>query len=518
MPFAKLRAVQKGQRMQQFKTVPYAHQLAALECSADQVFYALTMEQGTGKTKVILDTTAHLYNRGRVNALLVLAPNGVHRNWATKEIPKHLPDYVPRACSVWHSTSTKAERAAHDAMLIAPANHLRVFTMNIEAMAVERAVVAVRQFLDSHDALVVVDESTRIKNPKSIRTKNVLALSPIAKYRRILTGTPVPNSPLDVFAQYSFLDPDLFHTRSFTVFRARYADMLPTNHPLIQAIIRRTGIHRIPQLIATDAAGRPMYKNLDELRGITQRYTYRVLKRDCLDLPPKVYVRIPIELHPLQQRAYKDLLRRLREGLLEGDKMGRPLTKLNAIMYLQRILLGTLPAPMTASGQHEQLVTPAQNPRLQALLGELDETSEQVIVWCRYTDDIRLVTGALVEEYGAASVVQYYGEVGGAERDSAIARFNKGEARFFVGNPQAGGVGVDGLQVAGQVHYFSNSFKYDERVQSEDRAHRIGQRLNVRYVDYETEGTVDTKILRAFEDKKDVADAITGDAFEEWLR
>jgi SNF2 family DNA or RNA helicase len=194
------------------------------------------------------------------------------------------------------------------------------------------------------------------------------------------------------------------------------------------------------------------------------------------------------------------------------------LTKLNAIMYLQRILLGTLPAPMTASGQHEQLVTPAQNPRLQALLGELDETSEQVIVWCRYTDDIRLVTGALVEEYGAASVVQYYGEVGGAERDSAIARFNKGEARFFVGNPQAGGVGVDGLQVAGQVHYFSNSFKYDERVQSEDRAHRIGQRLNVRYVDYETEGTVDTKILRAYEDKKDVADAITGDAFEEWLR
>lgn len=497
-----------------FKTQPYVHQLAAFERSSELESFALTMEQGTGKSKVVIDSVAHLYNLGRLTGLLIIAPNGVHRNWILKEIPKHLPDYVPYAASAWSSAASKKEQLAHDAMMMSP--HLRIFAVNVEAMHVPRVVKEVRLFLNAAQAMTVIDESTRIKSPSGVRTKNILALTPLSRYRRILTGTPVTQSPLDVFSQYSFLDPDLFGTRSFTVFRSRYAEMMDVSHPLVQHIMRTQQLRYAPALIATDSLGHAIYKNLRELKSLTDPHTLRVLKKDCLDLPPKIYTRIPIEMHEAQAKAYADLKRRLKSGLIATDTAGRPLTKLNSIMYLQRILCGTLPGVMTEDGKDAQLLPPDKNPRVQALLADLAETDEQAIIWCRFTDDIRAVTDALAAAYGPAAVVQYFGETSKDDRVQAIDRFQDGSARFFVGNPQAGGTGLT-LTAAGQVHYYSNSFKLEDRLQSEDRAHRIGQHKTVRYVDYEVEGTIDSKILQALHEKKNVADVITGDAFNEWL-
>lgn len=504
-----------------FKTHPYTHQICAFERSAERECFALTMEQGTGKTKIVLDSAAYLYAQGRLDALLILAPNGVHRNWVEREIPAHLPDFIPRTCAVWQSTASAAARKAYAALYEPRAhNTLRVLAINIEAMQYPRIQKEANLFCDtSQRCMIVVDESTSIKNPHSIRTKAVLALRRKAAYRRILTGTPVTQSPLDIFTQYSFLSPEILHTESFTVFRARYAELMTPDHPLMQHILRQTGARRAPILIARDKQGHPIYKNLDELKALVAPYTERVLKRDCLDLPPKIYVRRSVEFAPAQRQAYHQLVNRLKHGLQEGQLAGKPLTRLHAVLYLQRILCGTLPAPMTADGIDRDLFkAPEDNPRIQALLQEIAEApeDESAIIWCRFRADIASVTHALQAVYGAQSVVNYFGDTSTEDREAAIDRFQSNRARFFVGTAQTGGTGLT-LTAAAQVHYYSNSFKLSDRLQSEDRAHRIGQKKSVRYVDYEVPQSVDSKIIDALRNKKDIADVITGDAFTAWL-
>lgn len=500
-----------------FKTKPFEHQRIALERSWDKEAFALLMEQGTGKTKVIIDNAALLYNLGRIQALVVIAPNGVHRNWCRKEIPAHLPDYIPRRTAWWSSQPTKAERLAMEE-LWKPGHDLRVFTINIEAMHLDRCVKEVEKFVRLFDSMVVVDESHRIKTPNITTTKNVLKLRPLAKYRRILTGTPVSQAPMDVFSQFNFLDPYILPTQSFTAFRARYAEIMPQDHPLIRAIKRKTGKAFGPTMIATDASGRPIYKNLDELKRITSAHSYRVLKKDCLDLPPKVYYRRPVQLHELQRKLYKQLADRVKNGLRDGEEFSTPVGKLQAVLYFQQILSGIIPKPLDVDGKGVIFENPAQNPRIQALLDEVEGTADQLIVWCRFTYDILAVSQALREVYGDDSVALYYGDVSDDERMANEDLFQRGERRFLVGNAAAGGTGLT-LTAAAQSHYYSNSFKLIDRLQSEDRNHRIGQTAEkVRYVDYEVEGSVDTKILQAFVNKKDVADAITGDDFSTWIQ
>lgn len=501
-----------------FKTEPYSHQRTALERSWDKEGFGLLMEQGTGKTKVIIDNAAHLYNLGRIRALVIIAPNGVHRNWVRKEIPAHLPDYVPRQCAWWVSQPKKAEREAMEAVLREPFDGLKVFAVNIEAMQMDRCLDEVMKLVRNLDTMVVVDESHRIKTPNITTTKNVMKLRPLAKYRRILTGTPVAQSPLDVFSQFGFLDPYILPCQTYTAFRARYAEIMAQDHPLIAAIRRKTGKAYGPTMIATDQNGRPIYKNLDELQRVTAEHSYRVLKKDCLDLPPKVYARRPVELHEKQRALYKQLADRVKNGLKEGEEFSSPINKLQAVLYFQQILSGLIPKPMDVNNEVTIFDNPAQNPRIQALLDEIEGTGDQLIIWCRFTHDIKAVAAALQERYGFLSTALYYGEVSDDARMEAEDLFQRGERRFLVGNAAAGGTGLT-LTAAAQSHYYTNSFKLLDRLQSEDRNHRIGQKAEaVRYVDYEVEGSVDTKILQAFLNKKNVADAITGDDFTTWIQ
>lgn len=506
----------------QFKTKPFAHQLDAFKRSAERSAFALTMEQGTGKTKIVLDTAAYLYSQKRLDSLLILAPNGVHRNWVEREIPAHLPDSIPRTCAVWQSTSNAASRKAYaDLFADGAYKTLRILAVNVEAMQHPGPAKEITLFCTTSHPMIVVDESTAIKNPQSMRTKAILALRKYAPYRRILTGTPVTQSPLDVFAQYSFLDPTILRTESFTIFRARYAELMDQNHPLMRAIINKHGIKRMPVLIAQDDNGRPIYKNLAELKRLVAPYTIRVLKRDCLDLPQKIYVRRPVEFANEQRSAYTALLKRLKKGLEEGEVAGKELAKLNAVLYLQRILCGVLPAPMTEDGTNQPLFeTPEKNPRIRALLTEIEDAdaSESAIIWCVFRQDVADISQALRNAYGKDSVVQYFGDTSSDERNEAVNKFQAVQARFFVGTSQTGGTGLT-LTQASQVHYYSNTFKLAERLQSEDRAHRIGQTKHVRYIDYEVPHTVDSRIIDALRSKKDIADVITGDpAFvDNWL-
>jgi len=252
-----------------FKTEPYEHQLTALEKSCDKRQYAYFMEMGTGKSKVLVDNVTHLYAKGKINAVLIIAPKGVYRNWAKREIPIHMPDFIERQIYLWTpGESAKVMKEKED--LIKPSSEIKFLVMNVEALSTPKGVKFAWKFISNHDTLMAVDESTTIKNPTAKRTKNIVKLGKYCYYRRILTGSPVTRSPLDIYTQCQFLDPALLGFSSYYSFRNRYALLVD----------RSAGGRSFKQVVG--------FQNLEELNGLMQPFSYRVLKEDCLDLPDKV--------------------------------------------------------------------------------------------------------------------------------------------------------------------------------------------------------------------------------------
>ena len=183
-----------------FKTKPYAHQITALEKSWNKETYAYFMEMGTGKTKVLIDNAAMLYDKGKIDGLLIVAPKGVVKTWYEQEIPTHLPDHIEKVSVLWQANITKTQQEKLDE-LFEPESVLHILTMNVEAFSTTKGTEFAHKFLSCHNTLMVIDESTTIKNPSAKRTKNILKLSTEAKYRRIMTGSPVTKNPLDLYSQ-----------------------------------------------------------------------------------------------------------------------------------------------------------------------------------------------------------------------------------------------------------------------------------------------------------------------------
>jgi SNF2 family DNA or RNA helicase len=489
----------------QFKTEPYAHQAALLAKHWDAQYRGLLLEQGTGKSKLTIDTAGMLYSAGRINCMVVIAPNGVHTNWVVNEIPTHLPDYIARESGAW--TNGKPPKIDY----FAKGEHLRILTINIEAMATKAGFEFVQKLLRVTNALLVIDESTRIKNPSAQRTKGVMKLAKLARYRRILNGTPVTQSPMDMFSQLLFLDDTATPTTSFVAFRRRYAEMLDASSPLVAAIMRKSGSRFAPNIIATDHNGKPKYRNLEDLKQWVDKSCDRVTKEECLDLPEKIYKRGIVVMQPSKMRLIKAYLKDIKDGMTD-----QPVSKLTAVMLYQRMLCGVIPKQLSASGEDEPMYEDIEeNPRIQALASEIEDIDGSVIIWCRFIDDIKLVKEYLDTHYPRQSAT-YYGDTSTEDRTKIIADFQSGKVRFFIGQAQSGGVGIT-LTKATTVIYYSNDFSLYNRLQSEDRAHRIGQREHVTYIDLEVLGTVDSKIIDSLRSKKDVADLITGDSNMGWL-
>ena len=282
-----------------FKTKPYAHQLKALEMSWNKEVFAYFMEMGTGKSKVLLDNIAMLYDKGKINGVLIVAPKGVYKNWYDSEIPIHLPDHINSNVVLWQSLTTKEQKRKYDSLFKPDFDILNIFIMNVEALSTKKGLEAARQFLNVKRTLFAVDESTTIKNPRAKRTKNILNLSKMGKYRRILTGSPVTKSPLDLYTQCFFLDPFLLDHSSYYTFRTRYA-VMRTMHFNGRSINVVVGYH-----------------NLAELAEKLKPFSYRVLKDDCLDLPPKTYMKRVIQLTSEQKRVY-DQMKQMALAELKG--------------------------------------------------------------------------------------------------------------------------------------------------------------------------------------------------------
>ena len=473
-----------------FKTKPYAHQITALEKSWQKDEYGYFMEMGTGKSKVLVDNIAMLYDKGKINSALIIAPKGVYRNWLSQEIPQHLPRHIDHKTVLWTALTSKTKDKEYQ-QLLKQDYDLHILLMNVEALSTKKGVEFAGKFLRCHKALMAVDESTTIKNPAAKRTKAILALSQQVKYRRILTGAPVTKSPLDLYSQCAFLNEHLLGFSSYYTFRNRYAQMIERNF----------GGRRV-QIVAS-------YRRLDELAETLKAFSYRILKEDCLDLPPKIYMKREIELTDEQKKAYTTM-KSSALALLNGKIATAPHV-LTQLMRLHQITCGHFKAD-------DGTIQEFKNNRMSELLDLLEEMEGKVIIWANYIYDIEQIVKTIGQEYGEDSIVQYYGAIESKTRQTNIDKFQdpKSKARFFVGNPQTGGYGIT-LTTASNVIYYSNGYDLEKRLQSEDRAHRIGQKQSVTYVDLIAKDTVDEKIVKALRKKINIASAIMGEELKEWI-
>jgi len=494
----------------QYKTDPYDHQDQIFRKSRDAEDWAYLMEMGTGKSKVTIDVAAWLFSKGLINFVLVIAPNGVHENWIEKEVPAHMPDWTNSKAAAWRSELKKAEQAAvDDAVYNFEPHRLSILAMNIDAFGVpeknykKKAHKLVMSIFNTYNVLMVVDESSKIKTPGAARTRRLITLGKHADYRRILTGTPVTNGPLDIFAQFKFLGEDHLGYSNFYSFKHRYAEW---EHERNFRTNQRYEVLK-------------GYQNLDELIANMDRISSRVTKDECLDLPPKVFARRLIHLEETQRRLYNKLRK---DSILELQRGGGEITVANILtrmLRLQQIACGFVPSEEDEPAE-PLWEDPMRNPRIKELSNVLEElgATGKVVIWARFRLEIQYILQFLKENYGPQAVVAYYGDVSADDRQDARKRIlNDPACRFMVGQPHSGGYGLN-FTTASTTIYFSNDFSLEARLQSEDRVHRIGQQGDqCLYLDFEAHDTVDGKVIQALREKKKLADIVTRDQPKSWL-
>ena len=469
-----------------YKTQPYEHQRKALAESADRTTYALFMEMGTGKTKTTIDNIAYLYLKKRIDSALIVAPKSVYTVWKN-EIETHLPDSIERKVYAW-----KVDKPKQLQPFIVKRGPLKFFLINVEALSTKKGLdICNKYLLNQPNNIVVIDESTTIKNPKAKRTKNILALRWRAKMRRILTGSPVTKSPLDLYTQCAFLDPALLGFKSYYAFRNRYCTFDEVYIARGEAIMVPDG-----------------YTNLDELEQKLKQFSIRLTKDECLDIPDKIYQKREIMITGDQKRVYE----RLRiEALAKFE---------NETISVHNQLTELLRLHQVANGyckSDDGEILQFNNEKLKALLEILEETDQKVIIWATYVHNINEIIASLNDKYGSETVVSIFGETSQSDRMLAVDRFqNDDKCRFFVGNPTTGGYGLT-LTAAKYVIYYSNNYNLEVRKQSEDRAHRIGQTKNVVYIDIMAKDTIDEKIVQALKRKNQLSAKTLGDKAKDWL-
>lgn len=481
------------------RSEPFQHQREALEMGWDREAFAYLLEMGLGKSRVLIDNFCLLHERGDVEGLLIIAPKSVYTNWTRvdDENPGELQRWLWRHVSDTARTYTyRAGRARRDArereeILDAISPGVRILAINAEALSSTMdANEMARRFLRAHRCMIVVDESTLIKNPKSQRTKACLKLAVLANYRRILTGSPSTGSLSDFWAQFEFLAPGraLLGYRLFSTFRARYCVLRDL------VVAGRT--------IQTEVGP----QNIEELAASVARHSYRRRKKDCLDLPPKVYERAEVELTDEQTKAYAEL-RRSAMTVIRDSEVTTQIV-ITQLTRMHQVICGHI---RTDDGRLIML----KNNRMRVLEQLIEGTDEQIVIWAGYRPDAAAIVEFLKEKYGEGCVAEWHGGVTQANREAGETDFQAGRRRFMVAT-SAGAKGRT-WTAAQLVIYYSNNHDLEMREQSEDRTHRIGTTGTVTYVDLVVPGTLDEKIIESLRRKYSIAHMAVNDGLEAWI-
>ena len=469
-----------------YKTTPYEHQRNALNQSAEKTQWAYFMEMGTGKTKVTIDNMAYLFLQRKITAALIIAPKSVYTNWET-EIEVHMPDVIKYKIFKWNLDKPK------DYFKLEESKDLKIFLINVEALSTKRGFEGCVEYLSKNKLnFVALDESTTIKNRSAKSTKNILALQKLSLVRRILTGSPITKSPLDLYTQCQFLSPELLGFSSYLAFRNRYAEM--TDIPV--------GSGRyisVPKY----------YKRLEELETKLKQFSTRIRKDQCLDLKPKVRQKRYIELEGDSKKIY-ERLRTSALAIVEDSTISFS-NKLTEIIKLHQVCNGF-------SKDDDGQILELHKSKINALDEILEETDGKVIIWANYIYNIKEIISFLEKKYGKESVVSIYGAIDVQTRKKAVEKIQKdSKVRFLVGNPTTGGFGLT-LTAVNTVIYFSNNYNLEVRMQSEDRAHRMGQKGTVVYIDIVAKNTLDEAIMKSLTSKGQVAAKTLGEEdLRSWL-
>jgi SNF2 family DNA or RNA helicase len=468
-----------------FKTQPRQKQLEALNKVYGMESVALFMEMRTGKTKVIIDLASAKRMQAEVDRVLIICPLSIRKNWV-REIEIHAPFPVdvhlldsskPKLFNKWLSEK-------HD---------FKWLIVGVESLAAGSAIKYTEQFaLSSYKLMTVVDESSKIKGHAAIRAKNCVRLARMSAYRVVMTGTPISHGPMDLFMQFEFLDPDIIGIGDFYSFRKRYAVM---------------GGYEEKQIVG--------YQNIDELMEMLEPFVFQVRKDEVFpDAPKKIYIRREVPLSDRQKELYRKVKK---EGLAEiGDKVMIVQNALEKMLRLQEITGGSVSFradPETEALTKKKYIrqrVDGPNPKLSELMEVVQEYTGQTIVWCAFREEIAMVSEALRKAFGDDQVVELHGDVDEAARDYNVnVAFQGGKARFLVGNTSTGGMGLT-MHAAENEIYFSNSFNYTDREQSEERAFGPHKTNGTVIVDIVAEKTVDEHILEALIQKKDVSEYVRG--------
>ncbi len=474
---------------------PYAHQREALDKMRGREAFALLASMRVGKSKILIDDWGDMVDQDEVADLMVVAPGGVYRTWAT-EIAKQLPQDALDATAVhtWQSGGGRGhDRALANFMQSVYDDAPRVFLINVEALSsVDKAREAAIEFLGQRRAVMAIDESTVVKNPSARRTKFIQQkLAPRAAYRRILSGLPTPRSPLDLFSQFEFLDWRILGHKSYYSFRARYA------------VVKKM-----------DFGGRAVnivvgYRNTDELWSLIAPHSYRVTLDQVRQAAPPVYAMREVAMTDEQKRIYHEL-KEFATAAIEADKHVTATAVITQILRLHQLLCGHVTDDDTGE------IHDVPENRTAELLRVLEDYDGKAIIWCSYDHDVRKVSERLKKEYGERAVARFWG--GNRDtREEEEARFkNDPECRFEVATPDAGGKGRT-WSVADLHVFYSNRDDLEKRAQAEERAEAVDKYDQATRIDLYVPGTVDEKIIHAIRNKINMAATITGDNYREWL-
>ncbi len=483
--------------MQRFK-----HQQKIFDRTKDLPGYALLWEMRVGKTLPMIDTANHLCARGVIDAVLVIAPNGVHLNWSRIAIPPHMTPGV----SIVEWSSAKSGNKGYQDLLSdsVDSDKFLWFCVNVEAMISPRCATFLEYFLKHRKVLLIVDESHKIKNHNAQCTKAVTRIAKKCAYRRILTGTPVTQGPFDLWSQFNVIDPTIFHEvdplgnkvpMKFTTFKHKYGVFKKQrygNGPVFDELIE--------------------YKDLDKLYETIQPFSSRLTQKEVYeDLPPLIHEKRLFEISPLQRKYYNEL----RDDLITTLESGVEITAQQAmvnLLRLQQISRGFVGDTQTV----HDLGTP--RPSIEALKDILEQVEGKVIIWCKFQADVKLILAMLNPTIGPTEGERklYYSAYDGTtstdQRQLALHNLLSDPfCRGVVGTPAAGGIGVD-MSAADTMIFYSHGFNLGERLQAIARMQGPNQKSrSLLLIDMVAVGTIDERCLSVLNSKQDLASMLTGD-------
>lgn len=426
----------------------YPHQEKAYEKLKHLKVGALTMDMGTGKTRTMLEIIKDKYNNDKIDKILWLCPCSAKVN-IKRELEKQLI-------------------TGHDAFIIA----------GIESLSSSvRLNSYLYKFVRDNRVLMVVDESTKIKNINTKRSQNCISLGNKCKYKYILTGNPIPKNELDLYGQYYFLDWRILGYKSQYTFRKRHAVF---DEEIFNKVINT--------------------KHTDELAERIAPFSYQVKLDECVNMPDKIYEEYRFKLDPYGRNMYI----KLSEYLLDKIYDWVPETIYRMFNVLHGIISG-YEYDIDQDGNIKKLGfsdTKATNNRLKLLSDVLQELKGKVIIFCQYRDEVQAIKKLLDSLYGSDASVIFDGSISQKNRNNNIKKFEK-HARFLIANKACAGYSLN-LQFCNQVIYYNNDWDYGTREQSEDRIYRIGQDKPCLYIDLLCENSIDDYILKCLKAKENL--------------